>query len=41
VSLIAVGLILEDNKKEAINEIAEKKRAGSVIANALKYNAVA
>ena len=40
VSLIAVGLMLEENKKEALSEIAEKKRAGSVISTALKYNAL-
>ena len=40
VSLIAVGLMLEDNKKEALAEVAEKKRAGAVISAALKYNAI-
>jgi len=40
VSLIAVGLMLEENKKEALAEVAEKKRAGAVIAAALKYNAI-
>jgi hypothetical protein len=40
VSLIAVGLMLEENKKEALSEIAEKKTAGSVISQALKYNAL-
>ena len=40
VSLIAVGLLLEDNKKEALTEISEKKRAGTVISSALKYNAM-
>ena len=38
VSLIAVGMMLEDNKKEALAEIAEKKRAIRVISTALKYN---